>query len=89
MKEEHCPTPVTQRSCDSRHKGVTRWLSIVVALVVTVLGSAGASFIVARGAAQDVAVHKAAQVEVNKHILDSLKRIETDVRILRNGHGHE
>lgn len=89
MSTEHCPTPVTQRDCDHRHRGVTRWLSMTVVLAVAVLGSAGTSFVIARGASQDVAVHKAVQAEVNKHILGSLNRIETDVRILRNGSGHE
>lgn len=86
MDDEHCPSPVTQRACNDRHKGINRLLAIVVGLVMAVLGSAGASFIIARQASQDVAVHEAVQAEVNKHILGSLNRIETDVRILRNGH---
>lgn len=89
MNDDHCPTNVTQRACDARHKGVTNWLTTVLIIMVATLSSAGAAYVTARGASQDVAVQTAAQSEVNTRVLDSLKRIESDVRILRNGHGHE
>ena len=84
-----CPETVTQTACDARHRGITRWLSTLIILMVVVCGTAGSAFLVARDAAQDTAVQSAAQEEVNKRVLESLDRIETDVRILRNGHGHE
>lgn len=89
MKDEHCQSNVTQRDCDVRHRGVTRWLNTMVIVMAATLSSAGAAYMSARGAVQGVAVHKASQEEVNKRVLDSLKRIEVDVRILRNGHGHK
>lgn len=89
MSEGHCISSVTQRDCDQRHRGITRWLGATLIMMAGCLGSAGTGFVVARGASQDVAVHKAVQAEVNARILDSLKRIETEVRILRNGDGHK
>jgi hypothetical protein len=86
MSEGHCIATVTQRDCDHRHKGVTRWLSATLVIMAATLSSAGAAYVSARGALQDVAVHKAAQDEVNTRILQSLKRIETDMRIRRNEH---
>lgn len=85
----HCPTSITLRDCDLRHRGITRWLNTIIGLMVVMFGTTGSAFLVARGAAQDIAVQTAVQEEVNKRVLASLERIERDVRILRNGSSHE
>jgi hypothetical protein len=85
VSTDHCTANVIQRDCDNRHRGVTRWLSATVLIMGATLTSAGAAYVSARGALQDVAVHKAAQDEVNKHILSSLERIEANVTAIRNG----
>ena len=77
--------PVSQRNCDLRHRGLTRWLSVQVVVVLAVLGSAGGAFMSARNAVQDGAVQKARQQAVNERVLHSLKRIEIDIRAMRNG----
>lgn len=85
MNDDHCTTNVTRRECDARHRSVTKWLSTQIVLLVTVLSCTGAAYVSARSASQDVAVQKAVQQEVNKSVLDSLKRIEMELRALRTG----
>ena len=84
-----CKTCVTKEECRNRHKSIGRWLYVVPGLFLFALACAGTSYAVARSAAQDVAVQGASQTEFNRAALDALERIETELRILRNGHGHK
>jgi hypothetical protein len=83
--EHDCQSPVTKEVCDYRHRGVNRWLSGNIVILIAVLGSAGGAYISARSAVQGVAVQEASQQAVNERVLDSLKRIEIEIRALRNG----
>lgn len=84
-----CETCVTKDDCDRRHQGTNRWSYAILVLFGIAVSCAGGASVVAWGAAQDVAIQKAVQEKVNDNMLDLLKRIETDVRSIRNGHGHE
>ncbi|KKN49379.1 hypothetical protein LCGC14_0643550 [marine sediment metagenome] len=81
-----CEICVTRDDCDRRHQNTNRWSYAILILFGIAVSCAGGASVVAWGASQGVAVHKASQEEVNKRVLDSLKRIEVDVRSIRNGH---